>query len=545
MGRLGLLLPFLLPALVSAQEGKQEQKPDLELPEVVITGIDESLLGVGETPDLPTAESEALPLAIPPLGTPAEITLTDRATRTEFETIEAPEIPPELSVRGFFRAARYRTVTAGFDASKQVGGGGIFSQLWGRASDGHIRGGQWGRIGAEAGVVTKPSGSTGFRLALSHRAREQDLPVDGNPPGDWSVSPAINPPDQTQRLRTSGADLRYRFDGQDGFVAGVLLRAETAEFRVGEGVPKQGFFDGGGDVHLEMPLDGRLWILEMDLGLGGLREESPEGETRKRQRITGALVGRLTVGGGWCYHAGILYRRLGDRDVIGPRLRVIHLEPPTRRVWVGIEPYFAEPDIIAFLDRVPFASGEVWQEPERAPVRAEAGVEVRPVSALSFHASTDLRRSRAFLRTARHPEGRGLYRLVADANHRWVSETALGLDWGLPLRFRLHADYHLTWVEGKHVSYVAPHRGALGIRYAGPVELGLELGYVSRRWGDPGQGERRLPETWLLSGDLSLELVQRWSLTVEGENLLDRRHWEYWEYIGLPRSIEAGIRYAF
>ncbi len=551
MGRLVTTVSSLLtisclaaPATLHAQEGGTDEKPDIELPKVVITGIDESLLGVGETPDLPAVESEAVPLAIPPIGAPAEVTLPDEATRTEFESIAAPDIPPELTVRGYVSAARHQSILAGFEASRQVGPGGLFLELWGRDSNGHIPGAPWSRVGAKAGVILKPTASAGFRAAVNHRVRHQELPRHGFATRDINLVSGGQEAG-VQRFTWSDVDLRYRFEGSDGFLTGLILRGEQATLRPEDETSERTLLNGTADVHLEMPLDANLWSLELDLALGGLREEMSDGSDSSRQRIHAGLIGRVSVGNGWNYHMGAVFKRLGDVEVIGPRIRLIHVSPPTRRLWVGVVPHFAEADYLGFLDRMPFSSGDAGLEPERAPVKVEAGIELRPTSDLSVLGETSVRRGAGFAHVERESSDRGFYQLVADTEKRWVSESAAGVDWRLPYAFHLSADYRFQLVEGERVAYVVAHRGSIGMKYTGPFNVGVQWRWIGSQWGSRALSEGKLPAAGVLSASASLEVARQWSVKVTGENLLDRSYREYWEYEAMPRNVEAGVRYAF
>jgi hypothetical protein len=518
-----------------AQEGAKEEKPEMELPAVVIESLDQSLLGAGGEPTAPEVKEESLPLAIPPLGPPVPVRLSDpTSTRPSFDDIPPAERPPSLRVRLFAEAARYRTLLAGVDALREVANGGVFGELFAEASDGHLEGAPWSRARAKLGASVKPSDPNAMRVEASYHAREQELPVDG------FLTRSLNAPDRTQRFRQGGIDFRYRFEEDGGFVAGASVRGALASFRRMTGATSQGLVDGEAAAHLEMPLRGDLWALEMNLALGTRREEDMGGAHDRRRRLTAEAFGRIGTVSGWSVRAGVGFRRFGEREVFGPHVRLTHQDAPRERYWVGLAPHLEEPDIVGFWAGTPYASGEVGQEAERAPVRVEAGIEVKPGPDVSFSAMTSMRRSRGFLHTER--AAGGLYRL-ANLERRWVSQTDCRFEWKLVGGFELSADYRLVVLDGSDVAYVVPHSGSARLARAGTLSAGVGMGVIGARDGSPGEG--RLPAAWLLSADLGWEILDRWRVTVRGENLLDRDHRPFGEYAAEGMNVRGGVRYAF
>jgi hypothetical protein len=533
-GGVGLLCSIA--ATAGAQEGQPDEKPDLELPEVIIKGIDESRLGAGEMSVLREPEAKAIPLTAPPMGEPADVSLVDHAARTEFGTIHPPELPPPLTVRGFLHGGSYQSLHAGFDAKKQLETGGVFGRLGGTASDGHLEEGAWSRTTASAGIVVEPNARSGLRLQLTRRSREQDLPPDG------TFTAGLNPVGRVQTFRHWAGDLRYRYEERNGFTAGVAVEGHTAGFEADQTRRNQRVRDGNASIALEMPLRGRFWSIAMSLGIGGRIEELKGGGERERQRIHGALTGRVLGRGGLGLEAGVVFHRFGEEDIVGPKVRLSFDRPPVYRAWVGVAPYFREPDVLGFFDATSYAGGALGQEPERALWNIEGGVELQPVGGLRLTGESDLRQSEGFAHTDRAEVG--LYEL-ATLDERWILETTAGVDYRSPYGVGAELTYTMTEIEGTRIPYVAKHRGRAGIVYRGPIELGTHAELIGRRPTSPGERTRALGEVWLLSASGAVEIASRWWLAVEARNLTDTYYREFAEYDAPGRHVEAGVRYTF
>lgn len=536
-----MALSGTLAATGLAQEGQPDEKPDLELPEVIIKGIDESRLGTGEMSALREPEAKAIPLTAPPTGAPADMSLVDHAARTEYGAIHPPALPPPLTVRGFIRGGSYQSLRAGFDAKQQLENGGVFGQLSGIASDGHLEDAAWSRTTASAGVVLEPNARSGLRLQVTRRSREQDLPIDG------TFTPDLNAFDRTQRFRQWAGDLRYRYEAGNGFNAGVVVEGRTAGFQAEQVARDQRLRDGNAQIALDMPLRGRLWSIGMTLGIGGRTEELPEGGTLERERLHAELTGRVLQRGGLGIEAGAAFHRFGEEDIIGPKLRITLTNPPVYRTWIGVEPLLREPDIFSFFEETSYAYGTAGQRPETATWHLIGGTELLPVAGLHLTGEASLRRSEGYAHPSRADTSSGaggLYEL-ATLDERWVMDVDAGLDYRSPIGLGAIAEATFTEIEGTRISYVPKMTGRAGLVYRGVIELGVYADYLSERRTSPGEATEELGSVWLVSASGAVEIASRWWLALEGRNLADTYYRQFAEYDAPGRSLEAGLRYTF
>jgi len=519
-----------------AQDTISDEKPDLDLPQVVIEGIDESLLGVGEVADdSRQPDARGLPLTIPDAGEPVDIRLTDRAERVTFDDIDRPELPSLLTVRGFAYGGAFQTVRAGFDLKHELPAGGLFGSLDGTASDGHLDEAPWSRIGVTAGAAFEPAAGGAFRIEVSRRSREQDLPLAG------LVTDDLVDPGRTQSYQRWGADVRYRIEGSGGFVAGLFAKGSRSGFRPDDLANKQSFTSGEGGLNLTLPLSGRVWSVSLDATGGALREEASDGTRDTRSILEGRLTTRIANVAGWGVIAGAAYHQLGKDDVVGPVVRIVYAEPPVVRYWAGVRPYFERPDLDGHLERTWVASGRVGQNPEFAWISGEAGVEVRPVDAVEVRVESNVRRSRGLLHVTR--DGAGRYAL-ANLDRRLVVDTDATARWMIVPGLEASASYRLRLLEGTDAPYVTPHQGRAGLSARiRALELSGGVGYVGERPGNANEGD--LESAWLVNAGAAIEVASRWRVQARGENLTDQKYREYGEYEARGRYVEAGIRYAF
>lgn len=519
-----------------AQETIPDEKPDLDLPRVVIEGIDESLLGVGEVADdSRQPDARGLPLTIPDAGKPVDIQLTDRAERVSFDDIDRPELPSLLTVRGFAYGGAFQTVRAGFDLKHELPAGGLFGSLDGTASDGHLDEAPWTRIGVTAGAAFEPSMGGVFRVEVSRRSREQDLPVTG------LITDDLVALGRTQSYQRWGADVRYRVEGGSGFVAGLFAKGSRSGFRPDDLANKQSFTSGEGGLNLSIPLSGQVWSISLDATGGALREEAPDGTRDTRAILEGRLTTRIANVAGWGVVAGAAYHQLGKDDVVGPVVRIVYSEPPVVRYWAGVRPYFERPDLDRHLERTWVASGRTGQNPEFASISGEAGVEVRPIDAVEVRVESNVRRSRGLLHLNREEDGRYSLR---NLDRRLVVDTDASMRWALGGGVEASAAYRLRILEGTDAPYVSPHQGSAGLSFQlRSIELSAGASYVGERPGTGNEGD--LESAWLVGAGASMEVASRWRIGARGENLTDQKYREYGEYEARGRYVEAGIRYAF
>lgn len=530
------LIAILCPAAALAQEGGRDAKPDLDLPEIVIEGIDESLLGVGETPVLLEPRTTAIPLPPPEIGPPVAVGLIDRTTRADYAPVDVPFLPQTLSVQTLLRGGTYETMEMLIDAKHGYRSGGVFGTLSGTGGDGHLRNANWNRTRANAGFALDVRSNVAWRGEVSARARNQNLP----PSGLLGAFSATDGGEQT--FRRLAAETRLSME-TDRATIGGSVGATGVTFEEGSDTPEADLYEYGGALNVNVPLSGELWGIRASGELGGQHEEDESvSRFRRRQRLE--IVGHVARSSGWGLTAGFAAHRFGSDDIAGPILRLTHQAPPDRRVWVGIAPYFEEPHLLRFLEDTRFAALRIGQASERAAVNVEGGIELEPSRSVSLRSAAGLRRSRGFAHMDRDRDDTGLYALTT-LGQRYVFDWSSDVTWRVFSSVSLEPSYRLRWIEGSAVPYVPRHTARIDATFRGPVTLRAGARYLGERAPGSGEETTTLGDTWILSAGLDVEVGRRWLVSAEGDNLTDLEYRETAEYEAPGRTVQLGIQYAF